>query len=457
MNSVEYPQDFLAFAALNDFRDALLPGTIANALMTPFYRDRWGDLSTKGFDRLALADLPLIDKEDIRKAGEDAQVRDGVVCNEVFTSGTMGNPLITVRSDREQQYINEFFSRVLEVRPASMYLRGLRFTNPYHGHQIAIPGPVHFHRVSIYDAGSFDYGRRTLLKTHRDANVAPRCTILSGLERCLRAFTLDTLSEFPDGVPETDLQIILSHSQFLTECWRDRFESTWGAKVVDRFGISEVFGGATRSLTCGWYHFEPVLVPEVVGARSHRVITEGVGLLAVTSLFPFQQAQPLVRYLTGDLVEVTHERSSRPGTLSIKPLGRARFGIPEPDSDNWLITPSSILEAVDEIPELCRTQRFSDVGQVSDPRAVGHPIYRTRSVSKAWGLRVCVDLVISDSTSVGRRSQIQQTVAADVKRRNPRLVAAIAEGRAELTVEFCDDVEPDLISQAHSGGVWSSA
>jgi hypothetical protein len=443
--------------ALHLFHDTLLPATLRNALETSFFSERWAGCELDGIDRTRLHKLPTIGKEEIRAAGEAAQNRAGVVCNDVLTSGTMGNPLVTVRSDREQRFIKSFFSEQLRERPVLRYLRGLEFTNPYHGHLIRIPGPIHYHSVSVYDAGSFDYGRRTLLRSHNDANVEEYCSVLAGLERCLRAFTLDTISQYPNGFPKTTLCLIVSYSQYLTENWRRRLEDTWGAPVVDRFGISEIFGGASQCLNCGWYHFEPFVIPEVIGQNSSEVLLEGSGLLALTALFPFQQAQPLVRYLTGDLVDVTHELSCRPGTTSIRPLGRARFGVPDTYTDRWLITPASVLEAVDDIPEIKRTRRFGDVDQVADPFAIGHPKYRTHWCNGESGVEVKIELALSSGVSETRRTEIFTNVLREVSRRNALLRVALQERTVSVTVSSCDDVNPDLIAQAHSGGVWSQA
>jgi hypothetical protein len=323
--------------------------------------------------------------------------------------------------------------------------------------RFGIPGPIHYHSVSVYDAGSFDYGRKTLLRSHNDANVEERCSVLTGPERCLRAFTLDAISRYPNGFPKTALRLVVSYSQYLTENWRRRLEDTWGAPVVDRFGISEVFSGASQCLNCGWYHFEPFVIPEVIGRNSCEVLLEGAGLLALTALFPFQQAQPLVRYLTGDLVDVTHELSCRPGTISIRPLGRACFGVPECNSDRWLITPVSVLEAVDEIPEIKRTRRFADVDQVTDPWAIRHPMYRTHWCNGELEVEVKIELALSSDITERRRTEIMSNVLHEVTRRNARLQIALQEGTASVAVSSCDDVDPDLIAQAHSGGVWSQA
>ena len=443
--------------ALQDFHKALLRATLLNALETGFYRKRWAGLDPGDLERIELVDLPTIDKEDIRVAGQAAQNRQGVICNDLLTSGTTGNPLVTVRSDREQKFIHDFFVRQHAHQPVTHYLRGLEFTNPYHGHLISIPGAVHYHKVSVYDAGSFDYGRRTLLRSHCDHRVDERCSILMGLERGLRAFTADTMAQYPDGFPATSLRLVVSYSQYLTQNWRRRLETTWRAPVIDRFGVSEVFGGASQCLACGWYHFEPFVIPEVVGGATGKLVREGMGLLALTALYPFQQAQPLVRYLTGDLVEVTREASCRPGQLAIKPLGRARYGVPETGTDHWLLTPASILEAVDDIPEIKRIPRFADVDQVADPYAIGHPKYRTRWSAGPCGVEVTIEVALSLQVSEARRDDILAGVLREVTRCNPRLQAALRDRTASVVVAACDDVSADLIAQAHSGGVWSPA
>ncbi|MDM5179168.1 hypothetical protein PO883_18390 [Massilia sp. DJPM01] len=444
--------------ALHALHDALLPGTVANALRTDFFRECWAGCDLAHIDRRTLRHLPTIDKESIRAAGEAAQNREGVVCNDVLTSGTTGNPLVTIRSDREQKFIEQFVTRQLLNKPVRRYLRGLHFTNPYHGHLISVPAPIHNHRISVYDAGSFEYARRTLLHSHKDADVAEQCSVLSGLERCLRAFTLDTMARYPEGFPPTGLRLVVSYSQYLTRKWRQRFQDTWRVPVIDGFSVSEVFGSANQCLQCGWYHFEPYVVPEVLGAHSGEVMHEGAGLLALTALYPFQQAQPLVRYLTGDLVEVTHAASCRPGTTAILPLGRARYGVPEPGSDAWLLAPSAILEAVDDIAEVKRIARFADVEQVTDPYAIGHPKYRTSTAhGKADALEVKVELALAREVSGQRRAEIASDVMQHLAQGNIRLQGALRKGTVSLAVDCCDDVRPDMISQAHSGGVWSPA
>lgn len=433
-------------AAIRDFHALLLPGTLESARRTPFYRELWASTDMSEPSLAVLEQLPVVDKTMVREAGARAQVRRGLVCNEVFTSGTTGVPLVTVRGDREQRSIRDFSLRVLADHGGRPLLRGLQINNPYHGYEVGVPSPVHFHRISIYDAQSFAHGRRVIGATHQDEGVEERCTIVVGLERCLRAFARYLAD---DGLPpEASLARVVSYSQYLTGPWRAEFEEVFGCGVTDRYSLTEVFGGATECGTCHWWHPDPVVVAEVIGWSSGQVLREGVGVLLLTALYPFQEAQPMVRYSTGDLVRVTHERSCRPGVPSIQPLGRARYGVRQPGTDTCLVTPVSVLEAVDVRPEVARTPRFRDAAQVADPWAVGHPKYRLAQRETGGVVEILVELEFGASVHAARRRAVEETVAAEIEAANPPLATAMTRREAGLRVAGVDRLEPDLISHA---------
>lgn len=432
-------------AALSEFHRRLLPATLQNALRTQLYRSLWAELNVDSVRVETLSTLPTVDKETIRSAGMDGQVRAGLVCDEVFTSGTTGPPLITVRGNREQEYIRRFFLEIHERQHGNPLKRGLQINNPYHGYQIGVPTPIHFHRISIYDKGSFDHGRHVLTSDHYDANVEPRCSVLIGLERCLRAFTYDTHRRFPEGLP-THLTYVLSYSQYLTRRWRQRFKETWGCSILDRYSLAEVFGGATQCLTCGWWHFDAFVIPEVVSPGDGRPIREGHGILLLTALYPFQEAQPIIRYITGDLVQVTYSLSCQPGVLSMRPLGRARYGVPLRDGTGWLLTPAAILEAVDELPDIARMPRFRDAVQVLDPFAIGHPKYHVRYIEANDVMRITLRLAAVSTLPAGRRAAIKNRLHEALSRESKEFASRLRQGDVMLDVLFSSDLEPDLIS-----------
>jgi hypothetical protein len=430
--------------ALNLFHNSLLPATFANATRCSFYRDHLAEFVDKNLNLANWSLLPFVNKSQLRAAGSKAQVFLDVICNEVFTSGTSGQPFVTLKGDQEQKYIAQFFRHVFArdfERPLS---RALEINNPYHGYLMSIPVPIHSHRIGIYDEGSFAYGREVLQRDHQDRGVEPACTLLVGLERALRAFTMEARQAQEAGSQiNHKLSAIISYSQLLTKRWKKIHEEFWGCPVIDRFGLSEVFGGATLDTACGWWHFDPVCLPEVVGARSRTPISEGVGELVLTSLYPFQQVQPMIRYLTGDLVEVTHARSSRPETLAIRPLGRIRYAVPQPEGDDFLLYPSTILEVIDAVSDIQRLPRFRDSGQVTDPYAVGHPLYSVNYKTDRYSRQIITASIV---TSGARDQETIKEIAEALVDASPALQTAIADGLAELIVVAVASLSPDLIS-----------
>lgn len=430
---------------LREFHAALLPATLANALRAPFYQERYRGMDTGSFGLAELECLPFVTKPEIREAGDSARNRDGQLCDEIFTGGTTGDCFVTLKGFREQAYIRKFYRHIFDADYSRPLKRALQINNPYHGHLVAIPVPMHSHKIGIYDGGSFDYGRRLLARRFEEDEAEGRCTVLVGLERALRAFTSEAERD-PAGPPDHSLQAIISYSQYLTPGWRTRHEQFWNCRIIDRFGMSEIFGGATEDPSCGWYFFDPVTLAEVVDPQTGAAIVEGRGELVLTALYPFQEVQPLIRYRTGDLVEVTHSRSSRFGRLAIKPLGRMRHGVRrEPDSSDFLLAPSEIFEAVDEIAGLARIPRFQDSPQVGDPFAIGHPIYATDARYLRNKVRVDLKLAVAGT---GLEEDVARAVRDGLLRRSEVFAAAIEEGSAELRVQISDSISADLISHA---------
>ncbi|WP_227267673.1 phenylacetate--CoA ligase family protein [Roseobacter weihaiensis] len=391
-----------------------------------------------------MQDFPLVTKEQLRLAGSRAQVRDGLVCTEVFTSGTTSSPFITIRGDREQEFVRRFYSQLYTSSFSKPLPRVVAFNNPFHGATIDVPSPVHKHRLGVYDSGSFEYARRIIESKTQDQGVEAHCSIVLGLERIIKAFALDTLDARPGGI-STKLRSVVTFGNYLSRHCRSMIEKAMGAPVFDRYGLSEVFGGAAQITTCGWYHFDPSVIPEVVAPNSLEPVREGIGQLLLTSLFPFQEAQPFVRYVTGDIVEVTHSRSSIPGEIAIRPLGRERYAVPRPDGAGWIITAAEVFEAVDPCPGIVRTPLFRDSAQIRDPHRIGHPKYSLSYTDheKRRDLTLQVEVVRKNTLMTGN-------MAHDLRNRVLAESAALSnwleKGRGNFNVVFEANVHPDVIS-----------
>src|SRR5215813_7893812 len=134
-----------AAIANREFHARLLQPTLQNGLRTDFYQSLWKGIDVHEINLDTLHHLPLVEKQAIREAGSSAQFKDGLICNEIFTSGTTGVPLVTLRGHREQEYIQRFFLEVHSQEHHGKLLRGLQLNNPYHGSHNTIPSPFHVH------------------------------------------------------------------------------------------------------------------------------------------------------------------------------------------------------------------------------------------------------------------------------------------------------------------------
>jgi phenylacetate-coenzyme A ligase PaaK-like adenylate-forming protein len=414
---------------LAEFQETLIKLTIENALKTPFYRHWWRKHHFAG-PEVSLSDLPVVRKADLVAAGRKAQLHDGQIGHEKVTGGTTDNPFFHIVGQREQQALKELYLQIHAHR-AGPAPRGIRFHDTHVAFERSIPSPIRFHHLSIYGASTFAYARRLLCERHSEDGIQAECTVLAAGDRILRALTDDT-KRVCGGRFRSSLKHIFTYSSYLTAQARRDYENIWGVPVTDRYGLSEVVGGATEHPVCKWYHFDMVVIPEVLGFRSLQPITEGIGILVLTPLFPFQESQPLVRYWTDDVVEVTSTQSSLPGRVGIHPLGRAFNGITAPDGDSWLMTPNILFEILEDRTDVARSPLFRDSPQVTDPFACGLPIYKLRTSVKSSVPHVTLELALKAPGALQRR--ILADVGSEIFNRAPALACACATHDIEFEV-----------------------
>lgn len=422
------------------FHDLLLPGTIARAQMVPFYADLLNGVDPAEVTYNTLDRLPTVNKEVIRAAGRRAQLLDDQLVDEVLSTGTTGTPFVTVRGAREQAFIRKFYSRVESAAAPGKLIRGLHIVNPRHGFHVSVPSPFYFHRITLFDVGSFDYGAKVICETFADPGIEPRCTVISGGERSVRAF-VDHLTYVFDPPFRSELRYALTFGHYVPAHFRMHLNKEFGIRVVDRYSLSEMFGGATEDLEGGWYHFDPVVVPEVVSTEDRRPLTEGVGELVLTALYPFQEAQPMIRYATGDLVEVTHSKSSQPETLAIRPLGRIRFGVPSPHG-GWLVTATQLYDALDPLSGLARIPEMMGSPVIRDPHALGNPIYdaAVEQLDRSRH-RLVLRCVPKQGVAPDQCESLRATISQRLCQESESLRSGVKTGAVELDVRFVDAIE----------------
>lgn len=426
------------------FREELLGLTIKNALKTDFYRRLWQEIEVGEVSPDNLFLLPVVYKSDLIRESKSARVLDGQICSEHYTGGTTGEPFSFLLGEREKEYLSEFYKQVNKAE-YKVLGRAVLFKDPSLEEIRDIPVPIRSHILSIYKNQSFKKAREVLTSFYDENGVTEKCTILCGTERILRAFTEDTKKKFPRGF-DSHLTTVVSYGQYITKKWRNIFCDYWNVQLIDKYGLSEVLGGATQSPSCEWYFFDPIVIPEVIGYRSREPLKEGKGILLLTSLYPFQEVQPFVRYYTGDLVEVTFTNSSQPGRMAIKPLGRAEYGVPMPTGDQWILSPAEIYEYVDSLEDIERLPLFLDAKQIKIPNNLGHPIYTIKYSYVRDVISISLSICFKNYVHDNKRNSILISLKKSLCNSNSLISHLLKEDKIKISCFSDESITADVIS-----------
>lgn len=320
--------------ALDNLHHQLIPQTISHALEIPFYRRLWREASTLRLDALsganatrALSELPTFTKAVYREAeAADRRRTDLTPASIAHSTGTSGTPLIRVRSREELDAYQRLVSgRRARVSPA----RSLMFSAlapSIHGGRTGLKLADIELAISTATLPVLDRAIDLILDPRLGADVPDR-RVLTGSPQDLKIITA-RMRERRDDLTKVTLHRLVTVSDVTTAPYLNWLRAMWpNSAIVNRFSMSEVIGGATelpdRSL-----RFDPSIVAQVVELDSDAEVSNGIGELVLTELYPFSQIQPFVRYRTGDLVEVLGAIDGQPqisfmGRIGTTPLAKA--------------------------------------------------------------------------------------------------------------------------------------
>jgi hypothetical protein len=279
-------------------RAALLPRTLERAAQLPYYRQSWGNRWRRG-----LTALPVL-----RKA-EAVQHQRGLLLPGldpfvgVVSSGTQHGdraPLRVPETEDELEAFGEFArGRSIARAPAPRGL-ALEVLSMQHGFPSGEP-----HQGVLRVGWSFSETTlkviRELLLSRDGKRRVETLVIGAGALPALTAWLYEQDFDFR----KLAVQDIGTTGFALSPHWKARVEALWGARVWNNFSLSEFAAPAPECEHCGFHHWLwPANLTEVLHPTTGAPLSRGVGELVVTTLFPFVQAMPLIRYATGDLVEL---------------------------------------------------------------------------------------------------------------------------------------------------------
>lgn len=361
-----------------DFANQLLPATVENALRSPFYSRLYSKVAPQKIDVDTLRHLPLIDRGVVQNNIEELSLVGELEFDELTTGGTSGKPLIFPVTSQEKTYIRDFSFSTKDGLGSCLLKRAIHLKAGTQLNSVGTQAPMRCHVINIYDNGSFDHAHQILEKTYCESGVEQKCTVIIGEEMLIRAFTLDCQKR-RGSINNSTIRLLICYGDILTPRWRSLYRNFWSAEVIDRYGLTEAYGGATQAPSSEYYFYDPQCYIEVIGLKDKKRITEGLGELVLTPLYPFQQAFPLVRYRSGDLVFVTYTCPEQYGVPAIRPAGRLSTALLGPSGE---VLPGIVFYlAIDRFPNASRTQPFLDAWQLSSRALIGRPKYKADLIS----------------------------------------------------------------------------
>ena len=287
-------------AQLNDLQNAELRALMDRAAETPLYQQHWRE-ERKSVEAGDLTKLPLLSKEDLRRAGRAAVPGSfrGRSLLEIHTGGTTGTPL-TVYCTRDALQRNyAFFSRFRAWAGVPGHPRVATFAG-----RLVVP--------AVQTSAPFwrrnRPGNAMLFSSY---HLSP--ATLPAYAEALAAYQPELIDTYPSSLEPIAKYLddsgqrlvrpraIITSSETLDPPVRELFQRVFGCPVFDHYGSAEM-AAFIAQCEAGSYHPNPEFgIVEVL--RDGRPAEPGeTGELVATGFI--NPALPLIRYVTGDLATV---------------------------------------------------------------------------------------------------------------------------------------------------------
>jgi phenylacetate-CoA ligase len=360
-NQWRHPEEL---AAWQDRRVAALADHAIRQV--PYYRRLARALGIGPGDIRRAGDLksfPLLHKSDLRQHASELTADNAAVFGPVpaSTSGTSGEP-VTFLLDRESNCLE--FVYYWRHWGWAGYRLGDRFAEL--GSQFFLVRPHlgdrpwflqrHLRRLVLNSGQMSASGAREMVA----AMWRFRPRFLKGTASSLFFFAW-SLREGRSSVPP--LAAVFSTGETLQSHYRRTIEETFGCRVLDSYGHMERTVGISEC-PAGGYHVNSDYGLLELGTR--RPSEGGTWTAPVIGTGLYNRAMPLIRYVSGDEVEVSDDqgpcRCGRTLPLVRRVVGRSRDVLRTPDG--------RFVTTLFLVPELVHGVRFLQYRQVAEDRVV---------------------------------------------------------------------------------------
>jgi phenylacetate-coenzyme A ligase PaaK-like adenylate-forming protein len=286
------------------------------ASRVPYYAREWSRLGIDPGDVQCLSDiavLPIIRKADLIANREALVSTSARVTGFRCSSGTTGPRLPFPITREDVEAINLFG----EVRahanahnaPAPIILRIVppvrRLAADVGGGGRGLMLTTFLNFDGADERLAFDYYdhiMQCLLEDYSHYGSTGKVSVLWTVPPFMIRTVTDGLLRRRFDTAGTGIRSIVTSGGIVTLGDRDYVRRHWSAELVPFYSMSEIAGSHRMCGQSELYHFDLFALPEVLDVTTQRHVSPGqAGVLVLTSLLPFQSAQPMIRYWTGDV------------------------------------------------------------------------------------------------------------------------------------------------------------
>lgn len=120
---------------------------------------------------------------------------------------------------------------------------------------------------------------------------------------------IEKMKEMGIKAKDLNLRIAVAAGEPYSEKTRKYFEKEFNCKFMDQYGLAEINTGLAGECEyrCGLHIPHDYVYPEIIDPKTGEVLEDGeVGELVLTTLD--REANPVIRYRTGDITSINHEK-----------------------------------------------------------------------------------------------------------------------------------------------------
>ncbi len=375
---------------LRGLQDRLLDLTVRMAREhTNWYADTLPQ-SIAPIDSTALEDFPTISRQHLIEHREHLIAKITTFGFASFTSGsTTQPPLMIERAIEEQRYLSNMTASILEhalaTRPAPL---GLVATNGSHGEVFQVPGRGYAFPVNFEQDAGFRKAEWLLLQNFNLRGFERQISFIQGFFDFIHLLVL-YLQQRDVHLEPNLIKRITCYGMGIPSSRRAAVAKYFSAEVDDNYSLAEVHGCARYDPVDDAYVYSPMAFAEVVELASGRRVENGSGELVLTTLFPFTQRFPLIRYRTGDIVFT-------PGRVALGPLfrirGRRIESVPLPGG--LLVCKEEVAFALEEEESVARAAT-GGIAMIKSSESINGPSFVLNS-SETGGVYLRIELAYKD-------------------------------------------------------------